>query len=187
MIKVRRHFVYDNLASRLACLANATAALSVVILLGMTSSSALAEGLECPTIDRGAVAALSAVDPQIQRMTTYNNADFAKQVGQLVATIKAGAPILSTDAIADILIATYCPVVARMPNASPSEKWQLMRRFARVVMQQITANTMPSDSSIIATVPLPPRVYQTLRNQAESSGQTPTTLMADILTRAAGQ
>jgi hypothetical protein len=77
--------------------------------------------------------------------------------------------------------------VARMANASSTNKWQLMHRFDRVLMQQVVANTMPPDSSIITNVPLPPAVYQRLSNQAKASGQKTVDFLAAILTSAAGQ
>ena len=39
----------------------------------------------------------------------------------------------------------------------------------------------------LAFVPLPPDVFRELRSQAAASGQTPSQLMAAILTRAAGK
>jgi len=47
-----------------------------------------------------------------------------------------------------------------MTNISLAEKWKLMRRFDRVLMQQIAASSMPPGSLIIVNVPLPPTVYQ---------------------------
>jgi len=165
-------------------------ALLIIFLIGATVSlpvSVHAQALECPTIDRSAVAKLNAADSQIQRMTTMNDADLGNEIGGLIDRLKAENPTVSKDAITDILIAAYCPVVAHMPNVSPAQKWQLMRRFDRVLMEQIAAHAMPSNSSIIASVPLPPKVYRNLSKQAEASGQTTADFMASVLTSAARQ
>jgi len=85
------------------------------------------------------------------------------------------------------LIAAYCGALARNPNISATKRWQRIRAFDRVLMQQVAADTMPQGSSIIANVPLPPAVYQTLSNQAKASGQKTMDFFAAILTNAAGQ
>jgi hypothetical protein len=46
---------------------------------------------------------------------------------------------------------------------------------------------VPSGSLIIASVPLPPPVFQSLTNHAEAHDQTPAQYMATILTEAAKQ
>jgi hypothetical protein len=164
--------------------------LLVAVFFSLTASPAAPrrpQGLECPTIDRGAVTALNAANPQIARMTTANDVDLAHEIGGLIATLKEQNPAISSDAIVDTLIAAYCPVVARKPDASAAEKWRLMQQFARVLMQQVSASAMPKGAMIIANVPVPPAVYQALSGQARSSGQTTSELMAAILSRAAGQ
>jgi hypothetical protein len=140
-----------------------------------------------PGAGAGATPVVITGDSQIERMTTGNEVDLGNEVAGLIAQVKAKNASLSNDAIADALIAAYCPVVARKAGASPPKKWRLMRQFDRVLMQQLAATTLPQGSLIIANVPLPPAVYQALRAQAKAAGQTAAELMAAILTRAAGQ
>jgi hypothetical protein len=159
-------------------------------LLGVTALMPVpvnAQGLECPTIEGGVVAALDAGDSQIQRMTTSNDVDLANEIGGLIRRLKAESPRVSNDAITNILIGAYCQIVAKSASVSPAEKWQLMRRFDRVVMQQIAANTMPPESTVIANIPLAPSVYQNLSNQAKASGQETVDFMAAVLTSATRQ
>jgi len=146
-----------------------------------------AQALECPTIDRTAVARLDAADSQIQRMTIGNDVDLAHEISGLIAVVKDQNAAASYDTIVDTLIAAYCGALARNPNISPAKRWQRIREFDRVLMQQVAANAMPPGSSIIADVPLPPAVYQTLTNQAKASGQKTADFLAAILTNAAGQ
>jgi len=116
-----------------------------------------------------------------------NNVDLANEISGLIKRLKAENAAISYDEITDTLIAAYCSVVAQMTNASPLDKWRLMRQFDQVLIQQLTANAMPQGSLIIANVPLPPTIYQRLVSQAESGGQSTADFMAAILTRAAGQ
>jgi hypothetical protein len=74
-----------------------------------------------------------------------------------------------------------------MTQASSAEKWRLMHRFDAMVMQQLSANTMPPGSLIIASVPLAPDLFSQLSNQAEAAGQTPAQYMAAILAKAVKQ
>ena len=166
----------------------AEAALRMLLLLVQVvlPISGHASGLECPEVGRGAIPALIG-DSQIRRMTTGNTTDLATEIGGLIGRLRAQNPTVSDTEITNILIAAYCPVVAQKADASPAEKWELMRQFDRVLMQQLAASAMPQGSLIIANVPLPPAVYHNLSNQAETRGQTTADFMATILTRAAGQ
>jgi len=164
------------------------AALRVLTLVGLVvlPIPVHASGLECPEVGRGAIPALTG-DAQIKRMTTGNNADLAAEIDGLIGQLRAENSSASDTEIANILIAAYCSVVARKAGASPAERWQLMRQFDRVLMQQLAATAMPPGSLIIANVPLPPAVYQNLSGQAEAQGQTAADFMAAILPRAAGR
>jgi hypothetical protein len=51
-------------------------------------------------------------------------------------------------------------VVANQANLTAFEKWRRMRQFDAILQRQLAANMMPSDSFIIANVPLPPAVYR---------------------------
>ena len=120
-------------------------------------------------------------------MTIGNDVDLAHEISGLIAVVKDQNAAASYDTIVDTLIAAYCGALARNPNISPAKRWQRIREFDRVLMQQVAANAMPPGSSIIADVPLPPAVYQTLTNQAKASGQKTADFLAAILTNAAGK
>jgi hypothetical protein len=154
--------------------------------LALLPASVHAKGLECPEVSAAGVPALMSDESQIKRMTTANAGELGYAIGALIDRLKAENPTVTNDAITDTLIAAYCPVVAQMPNASTAEKWQLMRQFDRVLMQQL-ASAMPQGSLIIANVPLQPVIYETLSSRARAAGQTTVDLMAAILSRAAGQ
>jgi len=181
LLGAAQHALSSRLPRSAACVA------LVVGLISLLPVWAHAEALECPTIDRTAVARLDAADSQIQRMTIGNDVDLAHEISGLVAVVKDQNPAASYDTIVDTLIAAYCGALARNPNISAAKRWQRIRAFDRVLMQEVAANTMPPGSSIIANVPLPPAVYQTLTNQAKASGQKTVDFLAAILTNAAGK
>jgi hypothetical protein len=153
---------------------------------GLSSGSAKAAGLECPEIS-AAVPNLLAGAPQLDHLTTANTVDLANEINGLIARVKSEKPGISNDGITDALLAAFCPVVAAKTNLTATEKWRLMHRFDTVAMQQISANTMPAGSLIIASVPLPPEVFRDLSNKAETAGQQPAQYMATILKKAVGK
>ncbi|MGZ8368891.1 MAG: hypothetical protein ACXW3Q_11620 [Rhodoplanes sp.] len=171
-----------------AATASRTGALAVALLLSgllvLSPVGGYAAGLDCPETGAGAVPDLLAGSQQIERMTTGNEVDLANEIKGLINRVQTEKPGISSDEIVNVLIAAYCPVVARM-QASPADKWRLMRRFDAAVLRELTAATMPSGSLIIADVPLPPSVFRSLTNQADAAGQTPAQFMATILTGAA--
>ena len=166
-------------------------AYAMVLLLALVGSivslpaAVRASGLECPTTATGSLSI--ATDSQITRMTTGNDADLANEIDGLIGRARAEAPRASIAETANLLIAAYCPVVAQMTTRSTQEKWQLMRQFDRVLMQQLSATAMPQGSLIVVNVPLAPAIYETLSIQAKASGQQTTDFIAGVLARAARQ
>jgi hypothetical protein len=78
-------------------------------------------------------------------------------------------------------------VVANAKDLTASEKWRRIHQFDTILQQQLAGTVMPQGTLILATVPLPPLVYNELRSQAAQAGQSPTQLMTAILSRAAGK
>ena len=172
-----------------AAIASRTGGLTVALLLSgllvLSPVSAYAAGLDCPERGGGGGARhLLAGSQQIERMTTGNEVDLANEIKGLITLVQTEKPGIPSDEIVNVLIAAYCPVVARM-QASPADKWRLMRRFDSAVLRELTGVTMPAGSLIIAQGPLPPSVFTSLTNQADAAGQTPAQFMATILTGAA--
>ena len=67
-------------------------------------------------------------------MTTGNPTDLATEIGGLIGRLRAQNPTVSDSEIANIPIAAYCPVVAQKADASPAQKWELMRQVDRGLM-----------------------------------------------------
>lgn len=169
-------------AARAARTLAAALALSMCALMCLPAS-AQAAGLECPEIGPGAAPDLVSGD----RFSTGNAVELASEINGVISRLRADKPDVSNDEIVNALLASYCPVVARMAQASPAEKWRLMHRFDSMVMQQLSANTMPPGSLIIASVPLAPDLFSQLSAQAEAAGQTPAQYMAAVLAKAVKQ
>lgn len=164
------------------------AALALGLVLGglvLSSARVQATGLDCPEMGPKGIPDLLAGARQIDRMTSGNEVDLGNEIRGLIARVQAEKPGISNDDIIDVLIAAYCPVVAHLSQATEAQKWRLMRQFDAVLLRELSAAKMPSGSLILANVPLPPPVFQSLTNQAEAKNQTPAQYMATILTEAA--
>jgi hypothetical protein len=155
--------------------------------LGCVAAEGHAAGLECPETGPGAVPDLLADSKQAQFMTTGSSADLANEIYDAINRLQIERPNISYTDLTNVLIAAYCPLVAKEPRLTAAEKWRRMKQFDAILQQQLAADTMPQGSLIIANVPLPPAVYRELRSQAVASDQTPAQFMATILARAAGK
>jgi hypothetical protein len=170
--------------------AGRAAALVLGLVLGgllLSPGGAHATGIECPELGPKGIPDLLAGARQIDRMTSGNEIDLGNEIRGLINRVQAEKPGISRDDIIDVLLAAYCPVVAHLSQATEAQKWRLMRQFDAVLLRELSAAKMPSGSLIIADVPLPPPVFQSLTNQAEGHNQTPAQYMATVLTEAAKQ
>ena len=155
--------------------------------LGCMATGARAAGLECPETGPGEVPNLLAHVKQPQFMANASSADLANEIYDAINRLQVERPNISYTDLTNVLIAASCPLVANTSQLTAAEKWQRMRQFDAILRQQLSADTMPQGSLIVANVPLPPAVYRELRSQAASANQTAAQLMTAILTRAAGK
>jgi hypothetical protein len=152
-----------------------------------TAQSYGADTLECPEIGSGSVPDLIGDASGGGLSATDNRVDLANEINESINRLQIASPNISWTDVQNVLIASYCRVVARKPGLTATEKWSRIRQFESIVERQVAANMMPAGTLIIANVPLPPDVYRELKRQAVVSSQTASQLMAAILTRAAGK
>jgi len=155
--------------------------------LGCVATGARAAGHECPEVGPGAVPNLFAHVKQPQFVANGNKVDLTNEIYDAINRLQIERPNISYTDLTNVLLASYCPLVANTPQLTAADKFHRMRQFDAILQQQLAADTMPQGSLIIANVPLPPAVYRELRSQAAASDQTPAQLMAAILARAAGR
>jgi hypothetical protein len=147
---------------------------------------AYAAGLDCPEIGAGAVPNL-LTDLQVKLVTSGNSVDLANEINDLINKLQIERPNISYSELTNVIVATYCPIVASTTSLTAAEKWRRIRQFDTILQQQLAANTLAPGTLIIANVPLPPAVYRELRSQAAKVDQSPAQLMAAILSQAAGK
>jgi len=166
-------------------------ATSVFVLLMLlcwgAQNSFAAENLECPEIGATSVPDLMGDASGGGLFVTENRVDLANEINEAINRLQLANPNVSWSDVQNVLVASYCRVVARKGGLTAAEKWDRMRQFDNVLERQIAANMMPAGTLIIASVPLPPGVFRELRRQAFVSNQTPAQLMTAILSRAAGK
>jgi hypothetical protein len=146
-----------------------------------------AENLECPEIGVTSVPDLMGDASGGGLYVSENRVDLANEINEAINRLQIASPNISWSDVQNLLVASYCRVVARKTGLTAAEKWNRMRQFDNVLERQIAANTMPAGTLIIASVPLAPDVFRELRKQAFVSNQTPAQLMTAILSSAAGK
>jgi len=142
-------------------------------------------GLTCPVVGSTAVPGLLADPSEASLMLNGTTIDLANEINGLIYRVQSEKPNISYDELTDVLIAAYCPVVAKANGLTDHQKWTRMRQFDKLIEQQVAANSMPPGSLIIANVPLPPEVFRRLQIQARQRDQTPAQYMGGILSQAA--
>jgi len=158
-----------------------------MLLCCSTSQSYAADTLECPEIGSGSAPNLIDDASGSGFFTTDNRVDLANEINEAINRLQLANPNISWPDAQNVLVASYCRVVARKGGLTAAEKWDRMRQFDSLLERQIAANMVPAGTLIIANVPLPPDVYRELKRQAVVSSQTTSQLMTAILTRAAGK
>ncbi len=146
-----------------------------------------AENLECPEIGATSVPELMGDASGGGLFVTENRVDLVNEINDAVNRLQLANPNISWPDVQNVLIASYCRVVAHESGLTAADKWTRMRQFDDVLERQIAANIMPAGTLIIASVPLLPDVFRELRRQAFVSNQTAAQLMTAILSRAAGR
>jgi hypothetical protein len=163
----------------------ASVVLSALLFVGASPTSANAAGLECPEIGHTGVPDLTDDPVRAKLLVRGSGIDLANEISELINDVQLKDPSISNADLTNGLIAAYCPLVAQAPGLTGAQRWSQMHLFVRVLQQQLAANDLPPGSMIIAEVPMPPAVYRQFRSQAETTGQTPSQLMASILIAAA--
>jgi hypothetical protein len=149
-------------------------------------AAAQAGSLECPLAEEGRVsAAITAADTAI--LKSEDRIDLAAEINEIVNRLQLQRPGLSYAEIVNALIAAYCPVVAALPDLSDADRQARVTRFAALAQRLAPDESLPARSQIIASVPLPPDVYQKLAAEAASHNLTTAQFLARMLTRAAGR
>jgi hypothetical protein len=145
-----------------------------------------AAGLECPETGPGAVPALVS-QSQARLLIAGGSVDIANEIDELIVRLKVEHPGISYGDLTNALIAAYCPLVSAEPSLNTKEKLNRLQKFETLLRQRLSSEIMLPGSLILANVLLAPNVYRALRDMAEHSGQTPSELMAALLTKAAGE
>jgi len=185
-ISVAAKFKARSIKSALRrCLNGMTLALVSGGIIVCLPASGYAAGLDCPTMGSNAAVPDLLADLQIRLVSSENSVDVTNEINYAISKLQIAKPNISYAELSNVMIASYCHVVASMENLTAAEKWKRIRQFDTILRPQIAAHMVAPGTLIIANVPLQPAVFHELRSQAVLSGQSPAKFMAAILSRAA--
>jgi hypothetical protein len=122
-------------------------------LAASSSQAHAAHAFQCPHAQEGAASAsLTAADPEI--LKSEDRVDLATEINDVVDQLQLQQPGLSYAQVVNALVAAYCPIVVELPNLTDAQKHARVTRFSALARQLTPANSLPSGSLVIATVPL---------------------------------
>ncbi|HEY5299310.1 MAG TPA: hypothetical protein VIJ55_01420, partial [Acetobacteraceae bacterium] len=107
------------------------------------------------------------------------------KIGDLLDEIRQQQPGISDGALSNIMIASFCPVVANDPALNNSQRRARLMDFNTALQDRLAGAAEPSDVRVLVSVPLQPNVLQQLKQAAASQHQALTKWMADTLARQA--
>jgi hypothetical protein len=153
-----------------------------LLVFGCLPSAGVA--FECPETGKGAVSPL--IPPIQAKILAGGGYDLGNETNELIMRLRTERPGISFAEITNELMAAYCPIIAAT-SLSPEAKLERLNTFGTLVRERLASETLTSESSILAAVPLTPDVYRALRNKAEQAGKMPSEFMSAILTKAAAE
>jgi hypothetical protein len=144
-----------------------------------------ARAFDCPPVGLSVLPAALASPAQANFLATDDGAFLNQRVMEMVGQIRAQQPGISDASLANTMNAAFCPAVANQTDLSSTAKRATLVRLNELVQQQISAAHVPSNSSVVATVPLGAATAQALYNAAAAHNQSADAYMAELLEKVA--
>ncbi|HSU04679.1 MAG TPA: c-type cytochrome, partial [Acetobacteraceae bacterium] len=160
--------------------ANLVAGLRAVANVGPAGTEA-ARAFDCPAVGNAPVPNVLANQSDVQVLASGGDIDMANKIGGLIDQIRQQQPGISNAGLTNIMMASFCPVVANDPALNNTQRSGRLMNFSMMLQDQLAAAAPPANEHVLATVPLAPNVMQQVSRAAAEHHQTPAEWMADTL------
>jgi len=144
-----------------------------------------ARAFDCPAVGAAPVPGVLADPADVRDLAAGGDTDMENKIGDLLDEIRQQQPGISDGALSNIMIASFCPVVANDPALNNSQRRARLMDFNTALQDRLAGAAEPSDVRVLVSVPLQPNVLQQLKQAAASQHQALTKWMADTLARQA--
>lgn len=145
-----------------------------------------ARAFDCPAIGAAQGPKALATPADVMALASGGEVDMANKVGALIDDIRKHQPGISDAALTDVMMASFCPVVANNRALDNSQRRARLLHFSMTLEDQFVARALPAGSRVLTTVPLAPGVMQQITRAAAEQHQTPAQWMADSLAQDIG-
>jgi mono/diheme cytochrome c family protein len=145
------------------------------------AGSEAARAFDCPAIGAAPVPNTIATPVDVQALAAGGDYDMENKISSLIAQIRAQQPGISNAALSNIMIASFCPVVANESSLNQAQKRARLMNFNMTLQDQLASALDPAGVRVLATVPLPPSLMQQIGQIASEHHQTPAEWMAETL------
>jgi mono/diheme cytochrome c family protein len=140
-----------------------------------------ARSFDCPAIGAAPVPRVLASPSDVMSLASGGDIDMANKIPELIDEIRQQQPDISAAALTNIMIASFCPVVANDPALTDSQRRSRMMHFALMLQDQLAMAAPAPSERVLATVPLRPQVMQQITQAAAERHKTVAEWMAETL------
>jgi len=144
-----------------------------------------ARAFDCPAVGSAPVPGVLASPSDVRDLAAGGDDDMENKIGNLIDEIRQQQPGISDGALSNIMIASFCPVVANDPALTNSQRRARLMNFNMDLQDRLAAAAEPSGVHVLVSVPLQPEVLQQIRQAAAAQHQALTKWMAETLARQA--
>jgi mono/diheme cytochrome c family protein len=140
-----------------------------------------ARSFDCPVIGAAPVPHVLASPSDVMSLASGGDIDMANKIPGLIDEIRQQQPGISEAALTNIMIASFCPVVANDPALTESQRRSRMMRFTSMLQDQLAQAAPAPSERVLATVPLRPQVMQQITQAAAEHHKPVADWMAETL------
>ena len=140
-----------------------------------------ARAFDCAAVGNAPVPNVLASQSDVAALASGGDFDMTNKVDGLIDRIRQQQPGISDAALTNIMMASFCPVVANDPALNDSQRRSRLMSLSMDVQDYIASAPQPADTHVLATVPLAPDVMQQIGRTAAEHHQTAAEWMAETL------
>jgi mono/diheme cytochrome c family protein len=140
-----------------------------------------ARAFDCPAIGNAMVPKALATPADVMTLEAGGEDGMANKVGKLIGDIRKQQPGTSDASLINVMIASFCPLVANNSSLSDGQRRERLMYFNMRLQDQIAAQTPQAAAGMSNAVELAPNMMQQVTRAAAVQHQTPAQWIAETL------
>jgi mono/diheme cytochrome c family protein len=139
--------------------------------VGLAGSES-ARAFDCPRVGAGPVPQVVATPDDVAMLSAGDPGRIAGRLTALIQELRAEDPSISSGALINTLVASYCPVVANLTGLTVPQKRQRMTEFATTAQDEVLSLPPAEPARVVVPVSLSPAAVRGLQAKASASHET---------------